>query len=108
MIRPHLEYAVQVWNPKFIGDTAKVEKVQRRAIKIPSKLSKLSYDLIVAQLSLTSLKERRVSGDLIEMFKIMKELEVVKWGKYLNIKEGTRGHNLSYNSTTVTKVRKNT
>ena len=31
----------------------------------------------------TSLKDRRVRGDLIQMFKIMKGLEVVKWEKRL-------------------------
>ena len=28
MIRPHLEYAVQVWNPILIGDIERLEKVQ--------------------------------------------------------------------------------
>ena len=33
MIRPHLEYAVQVWNSILIGDIESLEKVQRRATK---------------------------------------------------------------------------
>jgi hypothetical protein len=90
MIRPHLEYAVQVWNPRLLGDIESLEKVQRRATKIPTKLSRLSYDQRLAELGLTSLKDRRVRGDLIQMFKIMKGLDVVEWEKDLNIKERTR------------------
>ena len=90
MTRPHLAYAVQVWNPRLIGDKERLEKVQRRATKTPSKLSKLSYDQRLAKLGLTSLKYRRVRGDLIQMFKIMKGLEVVEWKKHLKIKKRTR------------------
>ena len=59
MIRPHLEYAVQVWNPRLLGDIESFEKVQRRATKIPKKLTKLSYDQRLVELGLTSLKNRR-------------------------------------------------
>ena len=56
----------------------------------------MSYDQRLAQLGLTSLKDRRVRGELIQMFKIMKRLEVVEWEKDFNIKERRRGYNLSY------------
>ena len=68
LIRPHLEYAVQVWNPRLKDDLERLEKVQGRATKIPTKLSKMSYDQRLNQLGLTSLKERRVRGALIQMF----------------------------------------
>ena len=93
MIRPHLEQAVKVWNSRLIGEIDSLEKVQPRATKIPTNLSKLSYDQRLAELGLRSLKDKRVRGDLIRMFKIMKVLECEK---DLNIKERTRGHNLSY------------
>ena len=56
----------------------------------------MSYDQRLAQLGLTSLKDRKVRGYLIQMFKIMNGLDVVKWEKDLSIREITRGHNLSY------------
>ena len=107
MIRPHLEYAVQVWNPRLLCDIESLEKLQRKTTKIPRKLSKLSYDQRPAELGLTSLKDRRVRRDLIQMFKIMKGFEVLEWEKDLNIKERTRGHNLSYNRESFKSRRRN-
>ena len=51
---------MQVWNPKLLGDIESLEKVQRRATEISTKLSKLHYDQMLAELGLTSLKDRRV------------------------------------------------
>ena len=95
MIRPYLEYAVQVWNPSLLGYKESFKKLQRRATKTPAKLSKLSNDQILAKLGLKSLKERRVRRDLIQMFKIMNGFEVVEWEK--DFKQRTRGHSSSYN-----------
>jgi len=39
LVRPHLEYANVVWRPSFIGDSQKVERVQRRATKCVPELS---------------------------------------------------------------------
>ena len=74
MIRPHLEYAVQFWSPILIYDIERLEKVQRRATKIPIKLNIMSYDQRLVELGLTSFKDRRVRGDLMQMFKIMNGL----------------------------------
>ena len=37
MKRPQLEYAVQVSNPRLIGDKERLEKVQRRRTELRSK-----------------------------------------------------------------------
>ena len=69
-IRPKLEYAFVVWNPYFVKDIELLERVQRRITKIPPELKNLPYTERLARLNLTSLRERRHRGDLIETFKI--------------------------------------
>ena len=34
MVRPHLEYAFQVWSPCRVGDISRLEKVQKKTTKI--------------------------------------------------------------------------
>ena len=43
-MRPHLEYAVQIWNPYLEGDIEKIEKVQERDTKIQYGFSELCYE----------------------------------------------------------------
>ena len=43
LIRPHLEYAVPVWNPYLVKDTQKLESIQRFALKVCLKNRDGSY-----------------------------------------------------------------
>ena len=69
MIRPHLEYEMQIWNQRLLGDIESLEKVQRRATQIQTKLSKLSYYQRLAELGLKSLKNRHYLSYSRESFK---------------------------------------
>ena len=44
MVRPLLEYAVQVWSPQSAMDIGALEKLQARATKVPTALKAISYD----------------------------------------------------------------
>ena len=81
LVRP-LEYAVQVWSPKLLKDVDKLEKVQRRATKLVPEISDLPYETRLQILGLPSLKERRIRGDMIEVFKILNGFENIDSEKF--------------------------
>jgi len=76
-IRPHLEYGVQSWNPHYLKDEEVLEKVQKRATKCVKGLKGKAYSERLHILGVTTLKRRRIRGDLIEKFKILSGKENV-------------------------------
>ncbi|KAL5254842.1 hypothetical protein ACHWQZ_G014322 [Mnemiopsis leidyi] len=73
LIRPHLEYCVQLWNPVVAhgnwGTVLELESVQRRFTRLIDEVGTLPYSRRLEILNLTTLAERRIRGDLIEAFK---------------------------------------
>ena len=59
LVRPHLEYASQVWDPFLIKDIQKLESVQRFALKMCCKSWSSSYSENLQQSSLPELSFRR-------------------------------------------------
>ena len=78
-IRPHVEFAVQAWSPFYEKDINMLEKVQRRATKISPYLKHASYEDRCKILNITSLKRRRIRGDLIQKFKLYHVLDEISW-----------------------------
>ena len=71
-IRPSLEYAAVIWNPHLKKDIAKLEKVQRDITRKVPGLQGLTYEERLDQLELTTLKDRRVRGDAINIYKCIR------------------------------------
>ena len=93
LVRPLLEYCVQVWSPHLRKHINLIEGVQRRATRMVPELKYLSYEERLDKLKLTTLEERRARGDMIETYKIITGKEKVNPRKFFQMvpdREGPR------------------
>ena len=81
LVRPHLEYAFQVRCPYLVIDIEALENVQRRASKIPEKSCRLYYQVIFKACGIPKLSNIRVSGNLIQNYKVLNNLKEINWYK---------------------------
>ena len=95
-VRPLLEYANVIWGPIYKGDQKLVEAVQRRATKLISNISNLSYEARLRYLNLPSLHHGRRREDMITVFKILTGRLNVDKSKFfeMQLNTNTRGHSL--------------
>ena len=71
LVRPHLEYASQVWNPYLVKDVQRLEEVQKFALKVCFKHWDSRYDDNLQMAQLPDLKSRREYLNLCYFFKLV-------------------------------------
>ena len=103
----HLEYCVQVWSPvPRYGNWERIldiEKVQRKFTRLIDNIGTLPYGARLKILNFTTLAERRIRGDLIETFKIVRNF--VNYGQSM-FKMSRSGLNIISRGTKVSLARK--
>ena len=77
LIRPRLEYAATLWSPSTKKNIRRIERIQRAATKLAPTLSELTYEERLLRLGLPTLEQRRERGDLLAIYRIMKNMEVL-------------------------------
>ena len=95
LVRPHLEYATSVWSPMFKKDSITLENVQRRATRLVNSLSGRTYEDRLKTLGLPTLEYRRLRADVIQVYKILNQIDRVDIDKFFTMSElSTRGNSL--------------
>eukprot|EP00061_Rhincodon_typus_P007330 g28923.t1 len=75
LVRPVMEYCVQFWSPCYRKNIIKLERVQETFSRMLPGLEGLSYKERLDRLGLSSLEHKRFRGDLIEVYKIMRDID---------------------------------
>ena len=111
IVRPHLEYANAIWNPVMKKDITSIENVQRHATKMVPQLKDMSYTDRLKQLKMPTLRYRRIRVDMIETYKIIREIYDQRAIPTLSLENpdtGTRGHEFKlYKHRSKTRLRQN-
>jgi ribonuclease P/MRP protein subunit RPP40 len=83
LVRPELDYYAQAWRPFLKKDIDLLVKVKRRASRMVQEFRGWSYDQRLNFLKWSTLKHRRVRGDMIEVFKLIKSFDIVAPNTFL-------------------------
>ena len=71
LVRPHLEYACQLWDPYTQNDINKLESVQKFALKLISHCWDAGYEELTRLLNVPMLSKRRLHLKLAQVYKIV-------------------------------------
>ena len=94
IFRPHIEYATVVWSTQFKKDINSLENVKRPATRLVDFVKNLGYADRLKALGLPTLEYRREQADLIQVYKIINNIDCVDQDKFftMSMNRTTRGH----------------
>jgi ribonuclease P/MRP protein subunit RPP40 len=95
LVRPHMDYCIQVWRPHYQGDIDQLERVQKRATKMIEECRGKDYNERLKICNLTTLETRRLRADLIEVFKILNGVDRLEGELVLNCVRDAKGSNIT-------------
>ena len=94
-VRPHIEYAIQAWQPWLAKDQQRLETPQRRATKQTRGMFQLPYVERLKTMNMFSVAYRRFRADMILTYQIMHDVQHVCRSLLLtNANLHLRGHPL--------------
>jgi len=95
IVRPVLEYCNTIWSPYLRKHQVKIEQVQRRATRMIRGLDSLSYSERLRALNLTTLFYRRKRADIIQVYRIISNIDSIPFDDLFTFDRGpTRGNNM--------------
>ena len=71
LVRPHLEYAAQIWNPHLVKNITKLEDIQKFALRMCCKNWDAGYQELLDLTTMPTLENRRLYLKLCSLYKII-------------------------------------
>ena len=109
LVRPLVEYANTVAHPVYKREEDKLERVQRRASKVPHSLCDLPYEERLRKLGIPTLRYRRKRADVLQAWRIVHRVDELSEADFFVRTEDnrTRGHSLKFQKPhSKTRIRK--
>ena len=95
-VRPLLEFGMPVWSPFLRKHDKQIEQIQRRATKLIKGCEDLSYSGRLRKLKLPTLLYRRRRCDMLQVFRIVKNIDHISSDSMFNFNIGITRKNHIY------------
>ena len=93
-VRPHLDYGMTACPPDSSADAKLLERVQSKATALVQGLKGLNAEERRKTLGLMTLEQRRERGDLIEVYKILKDQTRIDPAQFWEVRQARNGARL--------------
>ena len=87
-VRPILEYGISVWSPHLRKHDKEIEQIQRRATRLIKGFEHYNYPERLQELNLSTLYYRRCRCDLIQVFRIIKQIDHINSDSFFDLNIG--------------------